>query len=75
MVERVTPQQIQPRLQRIVRKSQLPDYVGLRRTAIDDLMASGAFPKPVKLGLRAVGWTEESLIRWQQERIAASKSS
>jgi prophage regulatory protein len=60
-------------LQRIVRKKDLPQYVGLKRTAIDDLIKAGTFPKPIKLSERARGWTQESLISWQQQRIAASE--
>jgi prophage regulatory protein len=57
-------------LQRIIRKKDLPDYVGLKRTAIDDAIKRGDFPKPIQLGPRAVGWTEEDLLRWQAKKIA-----
>jgi prophage regulatory protein len=59
------------RLQRFVRKGDLPDYVGLRRTTIEELIKQGRFPKPIKLTERAVAWSEQELIEWQQERIAA----
>jgi prophage regulatory protein len=72
-MERVTPKS-QPRLERIIRKRQLHEFVGIRRTQVEQLISEGTFPKPIKLSTRAVGWTESSLIAWQQERIAASKS-
>ncbi len=62
-------------LHRIIRKKDLPQYVGLKRTAIDDLIAKSEFPKPIKLSERARGWTQEALISWQQQRIAASQSA
>ncbi len=55
-----------PELRRIIRKRDLPRYVGIRRTAIDEQIKSGTFPKPVKLGVRAIGWREVDLIEWQQ---------
>ena len=58
------------RLQRIIRLRDLSDYCGLRRTAVEDLIKAGRFPKPVRLGERSMGWMEADLIRWQQERIA-----
>jgi prophage regulatory protein len=72
MVERVTPQRALPRLQRIIRKQQLHEFVGIKRTVIEQLISEGKFPAPIKLSARAVGWTESSLIAWQQARIAAS---
>jgi predicted DNA-binding transcriptional regulator AlpA len=63
-----------PRLQRIVRKFELPAFVGLRRTQIEELIKRGEFPKPVTLSDlngRAKGWLEDELVEWQQVRIAA----
>lgn len=62
------------RLQKIIRWKQLSDFVGLRKTVIEDAIRAGTFPRPIKLGIRAVGWLEDDLIKWQQERIAASQS-
>ena len=61
------------RLHRIIRLRDLPDYVGLQRTAITELIERGEFPKPVPLSDtgRAVGWLEHELIAWQQDRLAA----
>ena len=61
------------RLHRIIRLRDLPDYVGLQRTAIADLIKRGEFPRPVKLSDtgRSVGIFEHELIAWQQDRLAA----
>ena len=60
-------------LHRIIRMRDLPDYVGLKRTQIEELIKRGEFPKPVPLSDtgRAKGWLEHELISWQQERLAA----
>jgi prophage regulatory protein len=60
------------RLYRIVRKHDLPNFVGLQRTAIEEMIAAGDFPRPVPLNDngRSVGWLEHELIAWQQSRIA-----
>jgi prophage regulatory protein len=71
IMERVTP--APRRLERIVRKKDLPQYVGIQRTQIEQLISEGKFPKPIKLSVRAVGWTESSLVEWQAQRIAASQ--
>jgi prophage regulatory protein len=56
--------------ERIIRKSDLPRFTGLRRTTIDTLIKAGKFPRPIPLAERAVGWVESELIAWQQSRIA-----
>ena len=50
----------------------LPDVIemtGLSRSSIYLHMSQGEFPKPVKLGRRAVGWTEDSITAWQSKMI------
>jgi prophage regulatory protein len=54
----------------MIRLAELPSYVGLRRTQIDELIKRGDFPKPVKLSERRKAWIEAELIAWQQARIA-----
>ena len=57
------------RLNRIIRLDELPQYCGLGRTQIAELIAQGKFPRPVKLSTRRKGWLEAELIAWQQECI------
>lgn len=59
------------KLDRIIRKEELPQYVGIQRTAIDDAILRGDLPPPIQLGLRAVGWLESEIIAWQQQKMAA----
>jgi prophage regulatory protein len=60
------------RLHRIVRRRHLPQFVGLQRTQIDELIKKGEFPKPIPLSDtgRAVGWIEDELAAWQRARLA-----
>ena len=41
---------------------------GLGRSTIYRLVANGAFPPPVRLGPRAVGWRWSDLDRWSESR-------
>jgi prophage regulatory protein len=61
------------RLNRLYRLRDLPQFVGLRRTQISELIKAGQFPKPIPLSDsgRAVAWLEDDLIAWQGARIAA----
>ena len=43
---------------------------GLSRSKLYDMMAKGHFPKPIKLGERAVGWSEAEVGAWIEGRMA-----
>ena len=48
----------------------LPDVMnvtGLSRSSIYLRISTNEFPKPVKLGRRAVGWPEDTIIAWQAD--------
>jgi len=54
----------------------LPDVkasTGLSRSTIYLRVAEGTFPKPVRLGGRAVGWLEAEVQEWLQGRIDMSR--
>jgi prophage regulatory protein len=38
-------------------------------------IAQGNFPRPIKLGARAVGWAEESVEDFLRQRLEASRKS
>ncbi len=59
-------------LNRLIRLADLPTYVGLKRTQIDELIKAGEFPKPIPLSDtgRAKAWLEAEVLCWQNERIA-----
>ena len=49
---------------KIIRRPQVEKATGLSRTTIYQMMAEDRFPKPVRLGKRAVGWRESDLSDW-----------
>ncbi|WP_429498639.1 AlpA family transcriptional regulator [Robbsia andropogonis] len=53
---------------RVLRLPDLPQKVGLRRSAIYRMMSEGTFPRPFKLNARAVGWLESDIDAWILER-------
>lgn len=53
---------------RIIRLKDVIDSTGLGRSTIYKYIAEGAFPKPVSLGERSVGWVEE-VHEWILARI------
>ena len=46
---------------------------GLARSAIYQLMASGDFPKPIKLTAKAVAWPSNEIDSWILSRIEAGQ--
>ena len=51
-------------LTQILRRRQLEEQLGLSRSSIYKMVADGLFPKPIKLGSRAVGWRAEEVENW-----------
>jgi prophage regulatory protein len=47
--------------------------IGLGKTTIYSLIKEGEFPRPVPIGGRAVGWVENEVIQWANDRIAKSR--
>ena len=44
---------------------------GLSRSTLYRLIAAGAFPRPIKLGPRRVGFRADDLEKWLESREAA----
>ena len=51
------------------------DMTGLSRSSIYIRVSTDEFPKPVKIGRRAIGWPEESIIAWQAKMMEAQDES
>lgn len=49
---------------RNLRLPQVMERVGLRPTRIYELMGDGSFPRPIRLGERAVAWLESEVDAW-----------
>lgn len=50
--------------ERILRRPEVENIVGLSTSTLYTMMAEGEFPKPVKLGKRAVGWRHSIIENW-----------
>ena len=46
---------------------------GLSGSTIYHLMSKGEFPQQIKLGPRAVGWDDDEIEAWIQDRIKESR--
>ncbi|MFZ3191995.1 MAG: AlpA family transcriptional regulator [Moraxellaceae bacterium] len=55
---------------KIMRLAQVMECTALGRSTIYKLVAAGAFPKPVSLGDRRVGWVSTEIEDWIFERMA-----
>ena len=49
---------------RILRRPEVERLTGLRKSTIYHLMKEGLFPRPIRLGRRAVGWRRSELNEW-----------
>ena len=58
-----------PRPARILRLPSVTERIGLKRTAIYDMVRAGAFPKPVPLNDKSVGWLESEVEAWIASRV------
>lgn len=69
MTQRVKP----PKVRRFLRLGAVMEATGYGRTRLYELVASGEFPKPVRLsdGGHAVAWNEDEVTAWQEARLAA----
>ena len=60
---------------KIYRLPEVMDMTGLSRSSIYLRVSTDEFPKPVKIGRRAVGWPEDSIIAWQAKMMEAQDES
>lgn len=54
----------------VIRLSALPDVIGIKRTAISELIQRGDFPKPITLGGKSKGILVSELEAWLESRKA-----
>jgi len=62
---------------RIIRMNELSAKIGYAKSTIYGLVKDGHFPAPFRLvpNGRAVGWFEEAIDKWLQERARQSASN
>jgi prophage regulatory protein len=57
----------------ILRRPQVEQRTGLSRSTLYQYSMDGNFPKPVRLGLRAVGWLESDISDWIAARVKGAR--
>ncbi len=58
---------------KFLRLPEVEDRTGKSKSTIWAAIKNGTFPKPIKLGPRAVGWLESEIEAHNQACIAASR--
>ncbi|STX44495.1 prophage CP4-57 regulatory protein AlpA [Legionella donaldsonii] len=58
---------------KILRRRAVQERTGLGRSSIYSKISQGEFPKPIALGDRSVGWIEEEITSWIEQRIQSSR--
>lgn len=58
----------------ILRLPTVKARTGLSRSTIYLRVSQGTFPKPITLGVRAVGWLESEIDEWLAQQIAKSRN-
>lgn len=56
-------------MSRILRLPEIMEITGYRRSTIYLYISQGIFPRPVKIGRRAVGWPISEVLSVMQARI------
>ena len=62
-------------IKQMYRLPEVMKMTGLSRSSIYLRISTNEFPKPVKLGRRAVGWPENAIIPWQAKMMEAQDES
>lgn len=58
---------------KLLRRPFVEEVTGLSRSTIYAMMSDGKFPRPYRIGRRAVAWKESDLIEWLETRESALK--
>jgi len=56
---------------RILRLPMVSELTGLPKSTLYHYIKQAKFPRPVKLGVRSVGWIKEEVEDWLKERKRA----
>ncbi len=59
----------------ILRRPAVEARTGLSRSTLYAMMAEGEFPQPIRLGKRAVGWSETCIAQWLAERPTRQRNA
>lgn len=56
----------------LLRLPEVERRTGLRRAHLYQLVRSGRFPRPLKIGDRASAWRASEIVAWIASRVAAA---
>jgi prophage regulatory protein len=54
----------------LLRRLEVQRITGLSRSALYAAIKDGTFPTPVKIGLRAVAWSSQSVADWIKTKVS-----
>lgn len=52
---------------KILRRAAVEEMTGLSRSTLYRMMDRGEFPRPARIGQRAVGWRQSTIVLWLDE--------
>ncbi len=55
---------------KIYRIPAIMEMTGLSRSSIYLAVSKGEFPKPIKIGKRAIGWPESVIKEWIRRKVS-----
>ena len=58
---------------RLLRRREVENRTGLKRSTIYDHMERGTFPRPTRIGEKIVCWPEHEIEAWLQQQIEKSR--
>lgn len=56
---------------RMLRRPEVEARTGLSRSSLYAMMSRGTFPRPKRIGQRAVAWSEDEIENWLTTRVEA----
>ena len=56
---------------RMLRLKQVRDKTGMSQSCIYRAMSDAGFPRPARVGARAVAWLESEIDAWLRDRLTA----
>ena len=59
---------------RLMRLEEVLHLCGISKSTLNDLIAIGEFPKPVRISARAVGWRAWEVLAWLKARPPAAET-
>ena len=62
-------------MKNLLTRREVQSRFGISKTTIYRKVAEGSFPPPIKIGVRAVRWSEAEIAEWLKARPRAGRKS